>query len=279
MYKILTALFAAAMLSATLAIAQQPPTTQTAPPDTEAPTPTQTAPEQTAPTSNPAAQASQSGVPTRIAPGSVIPVQLTKTVDAKKAKNGDEVIAKVTADLKNTSGTVLVPKDTEVLGHVTEAQRRDKEQKQSELAIAFDKAVLKNGETMQMPMSIQAVIATPSQNANQNAQNSAPSSGSLGVGMPSGGSASPGMHSPSAGSSQESMGGNAQIPSAPAEPNGSSSQSKAQPQITGDTRGVVGISNLNLSPTANAQQASVLTSDENNVKLEGGTFMLLRVAQ
>jgi hypothetical protein len=212
-------------------------------------------------------------------------VQLTKTVDAKKAKTGDQVIAKVTEDLKNTSGTVIVPKDTEVVGHVTEAQRRNKEQKESELAIAFDKAVLKNGETMQMPMSIQAVIATPSQNANQNAQNSAPASGGA---MPEGGSASPGMPGRSAGSQgsssqgsspQGSMGGNAQMPSAPAEPGNTSSASHSQPKITGETKGVVGISNLSLSPTANAQQGSILTSEKNNVKLVGGTFMLLRVSQ
>ena len=48
----------------------------------------------------------------RIAPGSVIPVELTKTIDAKKAKSGDPVEAKVTQDLKTNSGDVLVPKDT-----------------------------------------------------------------------------------------------------------------------------------------------------------------------
>ena len=96
--------------------------------------------------------------PTRIAPGSVIPVQLTKTVDAKKAKTGDEVVAKVTMDMKTQSGDVLVPKDTKVIGHVTEAQKREKDQKQSELGLAFDRAVTKDGNTMQMPMSIQAVI-------------------------------------------------------------------------------------------------------------------------
>jgi hypothetical protein len=218
----------------------------------------------------------------------VIPVQLTKTVDAKKAKTGDEVVARVTEDLKNTSGAVIVPKDTEVVGHVTEAQRRDKEQKESELAIAFDKAVIKNGETMQMPMSIQAVIATPSQNANQNAQNSAPASGYPGGAIPGGGSTSPGMPGQSAGSQGSSpqgsmgggsMGGNAQMPSAPSEPSSTNSASHAQPKITGDTKGVVGISNLSLSPTPDAQQGSILTSEKNNVKLEGGTFMLLRVSQ
>jgi hypothetical protein len=272
-------LLVAAFFCGTALLAQEPasPTAQPATPSTN----TQAAPSTSAgPTS--------AGSTTRIAPGSVIPVQLTKTVDAKKAKTGDEVVAKVTEDLKNTSGAVIVPKDTEVVGHVTEAQRRDKDQKESELAIAFDKAVMKNGETMQMPMSIQAVIAAPSQNANQNGQNSAPASGYPGGAMPGGGSTSPGMPGQSAGSpqgsSQGSMGGNAQMPSAPSEPsdaksNGTNSASHAQPKITGDTKGVVGISDLSLSPTADAQQGSILTSEKNNVKLEGGTFMLLRVSQ
>jgi len=78
-----------------------------------------------------------------IAPGSVIPVQLTKTVDAKKVKTGDEVVAKVTVDLKNNAGTVIVPKDTKVVGHITEAQARSKDQKESEVAITFDRVVIR----------------------------------------------------------------------------------------------------------------------------------------
>ena len=91
----------------------------------------------------------------------MIPVQLSKTVDAKKAKTGDEVVATVTQDMKTNSGDVLMPKDTKVIGHVTEVQARNKEQKQSELGIAFDHAVVK-GDQMQLPMSIQAVIAPTS---------------------------------------------------------------------------------------------------------------------
>ena len=102
---------------------------------------------------------------TRIAPGSVIPVQLTKTIDAKKAKVGDPVMAKVTMDLKTNSGELLVPKDTKVTGHVTEAQARSKDQKESQLGIAFDHATLKSGD-VSLPMSIQAVIAPPSNDAN-----------------------------------------------------------------------------------------------------------------
>src|SRR5215469_7310810 len=108
--------------------------------------------------SQPAAQGQQRGTP-RIAPGSVIPVQLTKSIDAKKAKTGDAVEAKVTQDLKAESGEVIVPKDTKFVGHVTEAQPRTKEQKESQVGIAFDHAVMKNGGDVSMPLSVQAVIS------------------------------------------------------------------------------------------------------------------------
>jgi len=43
---------------------------------------------------------------------------------------------------------------------------------------------------------------------------------------------------------------------------------------------VVGISNLTLSPAASpSAQGSVMSSEKNNVKLESGTLMLLRVNQ
>ena len=239
MNRISTALFCAAFLCATLGYAQQPPSGETTPPETQAPTPAQTSP-----TPNPSAEAAQRNAPSRIAPGSVIPVQLTKTVDAKKAKSGDEVVAKVTQDLKNTSGVVIVPKDTEVIGHVTEAQRRDQQQKESELAIVFDKAVINKGETMQMPMSIQAIIAPPNQNSNQNAQSSPSGSGYPGASTPAG---SPSQsEAGSQGASHGSMGGNAPMTSAP-EPVENSSAPNPQPRINGNTQGVIGISNLTLA--------------------------------
>ena len=81
----------------------------------------------------------------RIAPGSVIPVELTKSIDAKKAKSGDPVEAKVTQDLKNGNGDIIVAKDTRFIGRVTESQARNKQQKESQMAIAFDHAVMKGG--------------------------------------------------------------------------------------------------------------------------------------
>jgi hypothetical protein len=211
--------------------------------------------------------------PVQIAPGSVIPVSLTKTIDAKKVKTGDEVVAKVTQDMKNTAGQVIVAKDTEVIGHVTESQPRTKEQKESEVGIEFDRAVMKNGSQMELPMSIQAIIGP------QNNQNSSGGNGQQAAAAP-GPDASP--NSPRGGG----MGGGStasQVPSAPtggSMPGNTQTATTARPPITAQTQGVIGISNLKLTTAApTASQGSLVSSEKNNVKIESGTLMLLRVNQ
>jgi len=167
---------------------------------TPAAPPDQTRPEQTR------SDESDSGMATgkpRIAPGSLIPVQLTKTIDAKKVKTGDEIEAKVTQDLKAGNGDVVLPKDTKVMGHVTEAQIRNKEQKESEVGIAFDHAIMKNGGDVALPMSIQAIIAPPSSNA-------ANSDASGSVSQAPSAQGTPGMPSPNGGGRSTGMGGGMQ---------------------------------------------------------------------
>ena len=209
---------------------------------------------------------------TRIAPGSVIPVQLTKTIDAKRAKPGDEVVAKVTMDLKTNSGEIIVPKDAKVTGHVTEAQARSKDQKESQVGIAFDHAALKDGDVA-LPMSIQAVIAPPNNENNGGGADQGPAAG--------GGSAP--SSSMGAGRTGTMAGAGQTQPSTPA-PNAvpttgtdAQQQGSARPPINGNTQGVVGFSNLKLEAGQNAAQGSVLSSEKNNVKVESGTMLLLKV--
>jgi hypothetical protein len=263
------------------------PQSQTAPttPQTQQPmqpsmTPPNTPQNSGASQTAPAQGASASAAPVhRVAPGSVIPVQLAKSVDAKKAKTGDEVVATVTQDMKSGNGDVIIPKDTQVIGHVTESQARSKEQKESELGIAFDHAVVK-GDQMQIPMSIQAVIGPQTNNSNNQADQSSPA-------MPGGGAsaASSAPSSPMGGHS----GSQAPTPAQPA-PNAADAgtsdngqpqqQAKARPPINSMTEGVIGLSNLKLESNAqNAAQGSLLTSEKNNVKIDKGTMMLLRVNQ
>ena len=243
-------------------------------------TPAQPSQEQAPATGQPSSQNPGTGTAStpgarRIAPGSVIPVLLTKTVDAKKAKTGDEVVAKVTQDLKTNGGDLLLAKDTKVVGHVTEAQARSKEQKESQLGIAFDRAVMKNGGEMQMPMSIQAIIGPQNNNPNAggNDQGSAPS-------------ASAGQTPAGNAGRSSGMSGSTPPPTASASSGGSNMPTEAQSgtnaagPITAQTQGVVGISNLKLEAAGQSStQGSVVTSEKNNVKLESGTMMLLKVNQ
>jgi hypothetical protein len=248
-----------------------------APGQTNAATPPDpTPPAATAPA--PAASEPANATP-RLAPGSVIPVRLTKTIDAKKAKSGDEVDARVTQDMKTTSGQVLVPKDTMVVGHITEAQPRSKEQPESQVSIAFDH--MKSGGDLSVPMSIQAVIGTPPLNPGNagngdNTGGSAPSPAA----MPGGGGAAPGNtgeRSPGMGGAPPSASPNSPSTAGQYPTAAPSSSASAPPPITASTQGVVGISNLKLSATANSPQGSVVSSEKGNVKLANGTMMLLRV--
>jgi hypothetical protein len=219
----------------------------------------------------------QANAAPRIAPGSVIPVQLSKGIDAKKAKTGDAVEGRVTQDMKTSAGEVVVPKDTKVIGHVTAAQARTKEQKESQVGIAFDHAVMKDGSDVALPMSIQAVVGPENPNAGSNG-----GGGGGGGGQPSPAPANGGTQGNGNGR-PGSMGSGASSQAPTASSGGEEPQTNAQATsrsrepITGKTQGVVGIPDLKLAMAASATQGSVLSSEKNNVKLDGGTLLLLRV--
>ena len=247
------------------------------------------APPPGSPPSNPASSPSTQQLPQarpaetqhimRIAPGSVLPVSLTKTIDAKKAKTGDEVVAKITQDMKSNSGDVILAKDTKVMGHVTEAQPRSKDQKESQLGIMFDHAVAKNGTEMTMPMSIQAIVGQQNNNGSQNGQNS-PTNGSSPTAQPTSGASANSAGRPGMSGSSPSSSPSASAPTGGSTPSDSQTSAGARAPITSQTEGVIGISDLKLMPSAaNSSQGSLMSSDKNNVKVESGTMLLLRVNQ
>src|SRR6185437_7460655 len=91
-----------------------------------------------------------------LASGTTLQAALTKPVDAKKAKPGDRVTAKLTQDVKS-NGHVVLHKGSKLVGHVTEAQARGKGQAESKLGIVFDQAQLKGGEEASINAVIQAL--------------------------------------------------------------------------------------------------------------------------
>ena len=240
--------------------------------DSTASQPDNAAPENQQTQAQPAQSELSRSVP-RIAPGSVIPVRLTKTVDAKKAKSGDEVDAVVTQDLKSVTGQVVVSKDTKVVGHITEAQARSKDQKESQVGIAFDHAVMKDGDVTAMPMSIQAVIARTTQNSENSGSETAEPVSAAGAGpQTNGGGRSGGMGT---GTPQQQMPD--AYPAGGEQPSPDSTGRNAHQAVTVDTEGVVGMSDYKLSTTGDQTHGSIVSSGKGNVKLESGTLMLLRV--
>jgi hypothetical protein len=75
-----------------------------------------------------------------ISDGTKIDATLATSLDAKRSKPGDEVEARAANDVKQ-DGKVVLKRGTRLIGHVTQAQARVGGQTQSQLGIAFDRAV------------------------------------------------------------------------------------------------------------------------------------------
>jgi hypothetical protein len=203
------------------------------------------------------------GTTIRLAPGTVIRVELAKTV-GKKAKVGDEVIAKTMDDFLSNKHEVLAPRGSKVVGHVTEASPHHGESA-STLGITFDKIVLKSGNEIPLKASIQA-IGSPESNA-----------GAVSEPMGGYGNSAATAPMPSGRGSYGSASANPNIPDSANNPGTAGQEGTAATpgQLTPNSQGVVGMSGVSLS-TGTAQD-SVLTSPKRNIKLDSGTQMILRV--
>jgi len=215
-------------------------------------------------TTSPATKASLG----QIAAGGPFVAELAKSVDARKAKTGDKIEAKLTMDVLS-HGEMVIPRGTKIIGHVTDARARTKQVPESRVEIAFDCLVLKNGREIPLKATIQAVGAPM--------QTSAPAISDL-AGLDTAGSRSPPgpnemrsiLQTATPGSlrSANSAGG-AEEPTDSGGPHGNLAP------LPGPTRrGVVGMKGIALSNTA---QGSAISSTSENVHLSSGTQLVLRV--
>jgi len=225
--------------------------------------------------------------------GSTLQAELTKSVDAKKAKSGDEVTARLTQDVKS-NGQVVLHKGSKLVGHVTEAQAKSKDNAESKLGIVFDKAVGKGSQEVAFNGVIQA-LAPPAQGALSVAGDE---SSNLGGGMGSGsgggmgsgrssGSGSPlggaaGSVSSTAGSAVGTVNNTAgAVTNSTGAVNGSVNNTlgaTANGTINSASHGVVGLQGLALNAAAAGNaQGSVISSTSRNVKLDTGTQLVLQV--
>src|SRR5882757_11452139 len=126
-----------------------------------------------------------------LASGAAFHASLNSSLDSKKSKPGDAVTAHTTENVKSQERTVI-PKGTKLVGHVTKASARAKGDSESELAIVFDRAILKNGEEVPLHVAIEAMAAAQTTASGTDADLDAPGSvagSAMGSGM--GGSRSP----------------------------------------------------------------------------------------
>jgi hypothetical protein len=91
-------------------------------------------------------------------------VELAKSLDSKKLREGDEVDAKVAADIQ-TGDSGTIPRGTKLIGHVTEAKARSKGDSESTLGIVFDKMSRPGSGDTPIQSVIQAAAPNPKADA------------------------------------------------------------------------------------------------------------------
>jgi hypothetical protein len=216
-------------------------------------------------TTSPAASASLS----QIVPGGSMVAELATSVDARKAKTGDKIEAKLTMDALS-HGKIAIPRGTKIMGHVTDARARTRQLPESRLEIAFDCLVLRNGREIPLKATIQAVGAPM--------QASAPATGDLGEqGQGQGVNDAPGPNgmkkilrtAPPGSTRPPYSGGGAEEPTDSGGPHRDSAQS-----LGPTSQGVVRMKGITLS---NTPQGSAISSTSKNVHLSSGTQLVLRV--
>lgn len=186
---------------------------------------------------------------------------LSKSLDAKKLKQGDPVTAKLQDDVK-ASGAPELPKNTVLMGHVDQVQASE-HKSDSSLQVTFDKAQLKSGQQVPIKATIMQIAPPP----NAMAMNDA---GGAPAAMPSSGLVSSGS-APSGGGAS----GGGQASQSTPQPSMASSMPDASQQQTNPQAGVPGVT---LQSDIHQQNSGTFTAKGKNVHLDDGTQMQMAVA-
>lgn len=86
--------------------------------------------------------------------------ELEGKLNSATAKVGDRVVLKTTEKVQTADGTVI-PRGARLVGHITQVQARDATHRFAQLAIAFDHAELKNGQSIAIFTLIRGVNPSP----------------------------------------------------------------------------------------------------------------------
>jgi hypothetical protein len=243
---------ALSMLLGAVAWSQTPPATQ----ESQPPAP------QSQPAATPGAQPTQPQRTIQMVP---VVAQLDKTLDAKKAKQGDPVTAKLQQGVQIPDAQAL-PKNTVLEGHVDQVQASD-HKSDSTMTVTFDKARLKDGTEL----AIKATVIAVSEPVNQQ-----PAGGGGTPGQPMPSSAPSGGGSPSGGGGSGSGGGSmGSTPSAP--PPQPVSTPNADAGSTQQARNGA-VPDVTLKSSIHEHSSATFSSKGKNVHVPDGTQMEVALA-
>lgn len=204
----------------------------------------------------------------QLAAGTIISVELSKTLDAKKVKANDKIEARTAMDLLS-HGQIIIPRNAKVIGHVTKAKAHSKQSPDSVLGISFDRVLMKDGRELPLQAVVQA-IGRPLQISPPVAGDDSMGSSPAGI--------------PSAAQAQRGTVSGASSPMPPSYPGGYPSRGAGTDQngplgtsvspLASTSQGVVGMRGLSLNSSGST---SVLSSNTDNVRLDSGSQLILRV--
>ncbi len=215
--------------------------------------------------------------------------ELVNKLDSKSAKQGDSIVVKTKEDLKFPGGAEI-PKGSKLVGHITNVQARADGKENSQIAIQFDHAELKDGQNMAIESVIKSV--SPAAGSGSAMDNTVPGAYSASPGVAGGASSSaPGMNGSNRGVNPDTANNRP----------GLASNSTAQPGVTDQTAnsnmpapgsivarngnvairataipGVLLANNINGLPFTNA--SGMLLGARRDIHLDGGTQMVVAIA-
>jgi len=216
------------------------------------------------------------------------PVQMQKVdgelvgkLDSKSAKTGDSVAVKTTESVKMSTGTEI-PKGSKLMGTVTAVKPHSADNANAEMAIRFDHAELKGGQNVPIQSIIQSV--TPSStDAADNPSDNAPvvRDTPMGGGASTGASMSSSRPSGPAGSGAADQSINGMGPGQ----GSATGTNNATGAVVGKmgsqpirTTGIPGVLLASNTPTGASKLSGVFVGANGDVKLSGGTQVVLEVA-
>ena len=214
--------------------------------------------------------------------------ELVSNLDSKSAKQGDSVVMKTKEDVQFAGGA-QIPKGSKLVGHVTNVEARGDGKENSQIAIQFDHAELKGGQTVAIESVIQSVSPAAGTGAMDNGTpgyGNSPSSGS-----PNGATSSPGMSGANGSMNQNDSSNRPGLASNSTAQQGQTDQNTTsgmpapgsivaqQGNVAIRMTAIPGVllaNDINGMPFTNA--SGLLLGARRDIHLEGGTQMVIAVA-